>query len=109
MPLSRGRGLPALAQVDGVHFALLDHSRIVRCAVTRGALAHLAKEPLAIDQQDLVFYAYREAIQDIASHKYDAGQKIHGRVIVVPSDLLSPRTASPIAKPPLKLRRSLSV
>jgi hypothetical protein len=93
MPLSRGRGLPSLAQVDGVHFALLDHSKIVRCAVTRGALALLAKEALAIDQQDLVFHAYRDAIEGIASHKYDAGEKTYGRVIVGPSDLPSSRTS----------------
>jgi len=59
MPLTSGRGLPPLAQIDGVHFALLDHSRIVRCAITRGALAHLANKPLAIDQQEIVFHTYR--------------------------------------------------
>ena len=101
MPLTRGRGLPHLAQIDGVHFALLDHNRIIRCAVTRGALSHLARKPLAIDQQDPVFSAYRTAIEGIASRKYDAGEKTHGRVIVVPSDLPSPRTASPSAQPPL--------
>ena len=63
MPLSRGRGLPPLTQIDGVHFALLDRSRIVRCAVTRGALAHLAKHPLAIDQQEFIFSAHRDAMR----------------------------------------------
>jgi Protein of unknown function (DUF1488) len=87
MPLSRGRGLPHLTQLDGVHFALLDHNRIVRCAITRGALAHLAREPLAIDRQEHIFSAYRDAIEEIASRKYDAGQRSYGRVIVVPSDL----------------------
>ena len=87
MPLSRGRGLPPLTQVDGVHFALLDRSRIVRCTVTRGALAHLANHPLAIDQQEFTFGAHRDSIEGIASRKYDAGQKTQGRVIVGSFDL----------------------
>ena len=89
MPLSRGRGLPPLTQIDGVHFALLDRSRIVRCAVTRGALADLAKHPLAMDHQEFIFSAHRDAIEGIASRKYDAGQKTHGRVVVGPLDLLT--------------------
>ena len=92
MPLTRGRGLPHLTQIDGVHFTLLDHSKNVRCSVTRGALAHLAKKPLAIHQLEFVFGAYRDAIERVASHKYDAGQKVAGRITVGPLDLLSPRT-----------------
>ena len=88
MPLSRGRGLPHLTQLDGVHFSLLDHNKIVRCAVTRGALTHLAREPLTVDQQELIFSAYRDAIEKIASRKYDAGERSGGKVMVVPSDLL---------------------
>ena len=93
MPLSRGRGLPHLAQIDGVHFALLDHKRIVRCAVTRGALVHLAKQPLGIDEQDRIFRAYRDAIEGIASRKYDANQKVYGGIVVGPSDLPSGGTS----------------
>ena len=87
MPLTRGRGLPPLAQIDGVHFALLDRSRIVRCSVTRDALAHLARKPLGTDQQEAIFYAYRAAIETVASHKYDACEKTRGSIMVVPTDL----------------------
>jgi hypothetical protein len=87
MPLTRGRGLPPLAQIEGVYFALLDRDRIVRCAVTRGALSRLAKKPLTIDQHEFIFRTYREEIESAASRKYDADQKKSRKVTVTPPDL----------------------
>ena len=87
MPLTRGRGFRPLAQSEGVHFALVDRTRIVRCMVTRDALGHLANRPLTIAQQESVFWTHYDEIESAAGRKYDAGEKTYGMVTVAAADL----------------------
>ena len=77
-----------VVSADGVHFPLQDGERyvLVRCAVTRGALAELAGRPLRISEQQQVFHAHRAEIERIASRKYDARQKKAGMITVAPAD-----------------------
>jgi len=87
MPLTRGRGFRPLAQGEGVYFALVDRTRIVRCIVTRDALGQLANRPLTIAHQESVFWTHYDEIESAAGRKYDAGEKTYGMVTVAPADL----------------------
>ena len=113
MPLTRGRGFPPLAQSEGVHFARVDGTRIVRCIVTRDALGHLTERQLTIAQQESVFWTHRDEIESAARRKYDAGEKTYGMVTVAAADLAQsaeplPTTANGALAPSRALKAGIA-
>ena len=89
MPLYKG---PGSAVVSGkvIDFAVVnDAGATVRCLVTHGAIADLARvsSPSDIDPASVnplsVYLDWQLAIERVANKKYDAGDHIGGGLVVV--------------------------
>ena len=70
MPLKRINAYPPLTGTYGVHFTMADLDRVVRCAITRGALEKLTGRKLHVDEFEEAFYNHRRRIEAAATRNY---------------------------------------
>jgi len=90
MPLS-SIGIPGDDDLEGIVFAMANGDQQQVCVVTPGVLADLAQADMSLSPRDEVhvFNSHRDAIERMASQKFDAGIFDHnGRVKVESLDLL---------------------
>jgi uncharacterized protein DUF1488 len=89
MPLTRST-TPPLFDAWAVDFNMLAPTGLsVQCSVTCGALDALAKGAAnaTVNQLPAIFAQWRDAIESVASQKYDMGKQDQGMVIVGPDDM----------------------
>src|SRR5262249_6828119 len=92
MPLRRAPGKPVVSG-KAIDFAMVsDKGGTVRCMVTQGAIevARIRSSvinPASVDPLS-AFVKQQVEIETIASSKYDAGDLIHGMVVIAPRDLI---------------------
>jgi hypothetical protein len=95
MPLTRASTTP-LVDTWGVYFNMLSPHRLsVQCTVAHRALDVLVKGDgnTTEGEQIAIFTQWRDAIESLASQKYDVGKvDHHGMVIVGPDDVIVLRT-----------------
>jgi len=90
MPLS-SIGIPGDDDLEGIVFAMANGDQQQVCVVTPGVLADLAQADMSLSPRDEVhvFNSHRDAIERMASQKFDAGIFDHaGRIKVESLDLL---------------------
>ena len=88
MPLTRASTTP-LVDTWGVHWNMLSPGRLsVQCTVTRGALDELVKGGGNTTEggQFAIFTQCRDAIESLASQKYDVGEVDHPNMVIVGPD-----------------------
>ena len=85
--MQRAIGHPPVTSSEGIHFQMMEPSKLIRFVVTRGALSHLAGRPLTIGELEDHFYAHRAAIEGAASRKFVERGSLASRTTIDASDL----------------------
>ena len=84
--MQRAIGHPPTAAGVGVHFVLMESTKLVR-VVTRTALGHLAGRPLGMAEMEDVFYQHRARIETAACRKYSSPGRSITRATIDVADL----------------------